>query len=335
MLKPSVVFRADGHASMGLGHLLRSAALAEMLTGPFACYLAYRYCPDSLLQQLSGQFAGIQRLACVEPGEESQELVRYARSVPTGNTPPIVILDGYHFNTDYQRTITLAGLPLVCIDDIYAYHFVADIVINHAGGVQASQYSAEPYTKFLLGPQYALLRAPFRDGKVARRDPEPKEIFVCLGGADPPNATLDVVQQIVTIFPEYTTQVVVGAAYCHMESLSTFVGNCSSTVKVHHGIDAATMASLMSGTQYGITSPSTVSFEYLSVGGILYLLPIADNQTAIYRYYTSEGLAFSFETDFPVEDNVRLARSYTNRAALFDGKIQQRYREAFATLISP
>jgi spore coat polysaccharide biosynthesis predicted glycosyltransferase SpsG len=44
---------------------------------------------------------------------------------------------------------------------MHAHHFVADAVINHAGGIEASRYSVEPYTQLCLGPAYALLRKPF------------------------------------------------------------------------------------------------------------------------------------------------------------------------------
>ena len=41
-MKQRVYFRADGHAKMGLGHVIRSLALAEMLKEDFDCYFIIR-----------------------------------------------------------------------------------------------------------------------------------------------------------------------------------------------------------------------------------------------------------------------------------------------------
>src|SRR4030095_2375161 len=75
----------------------------------------------------------------------------------------IVVLDGYNFKTTYQQQIKSKGCKLVCIDDIHAYHFVADVVINHAPGIDAKQYSCEAYTQLYLGTKYVLLKKIFLD----------------------------------------------------------------------------------------------------------------------------------------------------------------------------
>ncbi|MCP9236760.1 UDP-2,4-diacetamido-2,4,6-trideoxy-beta-L-altropyranose hydrolase [Lewinella sp. JB7] len=325
MGKPVVIFRADGHAEMGLGHLIRSAALAEMLAPDFACYFAYRHCPAGLSDQIAVSCSGTHLLESDEP----TEFLRYAEGV--GNGPVIVVLDGYHFGTAYQRSVIDAGHRLVCIDDIHAYHFLAHVVINHAGGIRPEDYSAEAYTRFCLGPRYALLRKAFRDTSPVRAALPNKSGFVCLGGADPPNATLTVLEECGVECPDYTLDVVIGAAYAHRDVLDQYLAASNARVRLHHGVSAEEMARLMADSDFGITSPSTVSFEYLSVGGTLYLLPIADNQADIYAYFVSGGLAFSFEDDFPVSQD-RILGSREKRALLFDGNIQHRYRQLFTEL---
>ena len=73
----------------------------------------------------------------------------------------MVVIDGYQFDTEYQQKVKKSGASLVCLDDLHNQHFVADIIINHAPGVDPGKYSAEPYTQYLLGPSYALLRPAF------------------------------------------------------------------------------------------------------------------------------------------------------------------------------
>ena len=114
---PLVLFRADGSSSMGLGHLVRSGALAEMLSPDFECHLIYRSCPPSLLQEwpYPGQTQAI--ASSMEPQAEPRFVAQYATSLSAA--PVTVVLDGYHFDTAYQKIILAAGHRLVCISTIF------------------------------------------------------------------------------------------------------------------------------------------------------------------------------------------------------------------------
>jgi len=48
----------------------------------------------------------------------------------------IVVLDGYHFLSGYQRVLKKTGCKVVCIDDLHHTHFAADVIVNHPGGVR-------------------------------------------------------------------------------------------------------------------------------------------------------------------------------------------------------
>ncbi len=41
--KPKIYFRADGNATMGLGHVIRSLALAEMSNDIFDCHFKIKH----------------------------------------------------------------------------------------------------------------------------------------------------------------------------------------------------------------------------------------------------------------------------------------------------
>src|SRR5205823_4199042 len=101
------------------------------------------------------------------------------------NPTDIVVLDGYNFNTEYQQAIKNKGCKLVVIDDLHAWHQVADVVINHAEGITSPDYSAESYTQFCLGLDYVLLRKPFLQPKTSiRKITSVKKVFISMGAAD-------------------------------------------------------------------------------------------------------------------------------------------------------
>ena len=47
---------------------------------------------------------------------------------------------------------------------LHAQHFVADVVINHAPGLDSSQYQTEDHTQLCLGLSYSYLDPSFKKG---------------------------------------------------------------------------------------------------------------------------------------------------------------------------
>ncbi len=316
--KPKIFFRADGNSTIGLGHVIRSLALAEMVNDHFDCCFIIRNPSLPLQDKIKGVCSELIHLDDEE--STSKEAYNITQSHFDENT--IVVLDGYKFDTSYQSEVRKSGSKIICIDDINAYHFIADVVINHAGGFEAEEYSIDPHTKLFLGPQYALLRTEFRKAAQHKSLSNGKDnIFVCFGGADPKNDTLNALQKCITQCPDSNYFVVLGSAYLYRDELNEFIRNTKVEINISTSLDAQQMAELMSKCGTAITSPSTVSYEYLSTGGKLFLKVIADNQKRISAYLINNKLAFDFD-NFPntidIENTIELQNS------IFDGAQKKR-----------
>ncbi|HKK74711.1 MAG TPA: UDP-2,4-diacetamido-2,4,6-trideoxy-beta-L-altropyranose hydrolase [Saprospiraceae bacterium] len=293
MDKTNVYFRADGHPQIGVGHVIRSLALADMLKEQFSCHFIIRSPLETLTAQILETCVSIIELP--DTDDDLQEARLLSDKYLTGEE--IVVLDGYHFVTAYQQVIKDKGCKLVCIDDIHTYHFVADVVINHAGGIKPADYSVEPYTQFCLGLKYALLRKPFREAAKHRTYPDRQDnhVFICLGGADPRNATLAVLKRCESIETIEKVFLVIGPAYLHKTSLRTFLEQSELDVELLENLSAEEMVRYMKKCGLAITPASTVAYEYLSVGGLLFLNVIADNQLSMYDFFINQHLAFDLE----------------------------------------
>lgn len=330
--KPIVYFRADGHAKMGLGHVFRSLALAEMLRDHFSCHFMIREPLPSLHTQILEICETITELPATK--DHDQEAQYLCDTMLRGNE--IVVLDGYHFRTDYQKTIRKKGCTVVCIDDIHAYHFVVDVIINHATGIMESDYDAESYTRFYLGLKYALLRKPFREA-ARNRDFKDREaaILICMGGADPHNDTLEVLKKCATLDESFKYYVVTGPAYQYEEKLRHFIESINLEIKWLFDISAEEMLYYMRKCPVAILPPSTVAYEYLSVGGVLYLRVTADNQLRINDSFIAEELAFSFDDfDNDIMKEKHLPQLLSRQAQFFDGRQQQRFINIFTSLVT-
>ncbi len=316
-----IIFRADGSSSTGLGHIMRSAALMQMISKDFTCEFWTRN-PEFFPLQDFTSAPSLQRLNDEISIEEEAEVLQKDL-----NSDYVLVVDGYQFTTSYQKHIKSSGARLACIDDIMAYHFVSDVLINHAGGIQISDYSAEHFTKFCLGPQYALVKPVFNKQSGFERDFSNKNILVALGGADPKNDTAFVLQPL-TKKSFNRINVVLGAANLYWDDIQDKYSS-DSRIVLHRNLTAEQMCVLMCDCPYAVLSPSTICYEYMTVGGMVYLHQIADNQEKIKQYFLREHLAFAFSSDIDFSVDEKMLR---NQQGVFDGKSPQRFLQLFKEL---
>ena len=310
---------------MGLGHIIRSLALAEMLQTDYNCHFIIKTPLPSIKQVILSKCISI-----IELPEQTKEEAIFLSTHPEIKGD-IIVLDGYHFRTAYQKQFKNTGWKVVCIDDICAYPFVADAIINHAGGIQPHHYNTSSYTRHYLGLKYALLRRPFREAALFKTYPErTNAVFICLGGADPKNDTLEVLKNCLK-HPIEQCYVVIGQAYKYKKQLEKFVQTATFNIVVLSNLSAEQVAYYMKRCNKAITSPSTVSYEYLSIGGELYLKQIADNQDRIYAYYLEQHLAVDY-TAYPLTEPRIVSRMLENQKSLFDGQQQTRFKQLFKEL---
>ncbi|MBS1620036.1 MAG: UDP-2,4-diacetamido-2,4,6-trideoxy-beta-L-altropyranose hydrolase [Bacteroidetes bacterium] len=310
-----IFFRADGNNSIGLGHIYRCIAISEMLPSNSEKIFIIRNPSDSIRLLLDKCFSSLIILKEKELYNEASDIANILRP------DDIIILDGYSFETSYQMRIKNSGVRIICIDDINRYKFIADVVINHAGGILSSTYEIDSYTNLCLGPKYAIVRSEFWN-KPSISDRQVDNVFVSLGGSDPNNDLIKVLGKIANSNKSLKLNVVTGSAYSYIENLREFISS-RNDIKHYENLDASSMKRLMMKCAIAICSPSTVSYEYLSIGGELYLYVIADNQINIYNYLINETLAFPLDK-FRVSDDGLIQSVLVNQRKVFDGKSQER-----------
>jgi spore coat polysaccharide biosynthesis predicted glycosyltransferase SpsG/RimJ/RimL family protein N-acetyltransferase len=251
-----------------------------------------------------------------------------------------LVLDGYGFTDEYQAIVRTAVAHLVCLDDLHAFPFAADLVLNPAGGVQATQYQMrQPDARLLAGPFYAPLRADFWYIPNALTAP-PGHVLLCLGGADPRQLTRTTATELLALPGVAHVHAVVGSAYASWEELRAWATTQGPRLTLHRALPASQLAALMRRCGAAVLSPSTVSYEYCAAGGgLLLTLPTAANQRDLDHFLQSAGLALSYSTAPDVlttakaqhlADQLRQAQRH-----YFDGQQGPRLRQEFAALQVP
>ncbi len=296
-----IFFRADGNARVGLGHLTRCQALAELLTeAGWACVLATREPLGHTWFTRSGASEGF----ALGHSEQVPVLAVPADLPPTDEPDwlnaqlrpnDILVLDGYGFDAAYQRRCKQQTRALVCFDDFAQGRVWGDVVLNAAGSRPAHYADrTEPGAQVALGPGYALLRPAFWAARARRAaPPNCDRIFLNMGGADPDNHTLRLLMDLHTRFPVKHLSVVTGAAYPHQAQLVAATASLPN-VRLHHNLGAPDLAELLRRCGVFVCPPSGMAYECCALGGLLLLHSTADNQALLLDYLTSNGLALAY-----------------------------------------
>lgn len=276
MIKPKVIIRADGNSEIGMGHITRSLALAEMIQEHFDCFLATRFANESIKKVALNV---CQEVIELDQVDHEQQFLKYLH----GNE--IVVLDNYFYDYRFQQSICNNGNPVVIIDDLHDKNFHADAIINHAPLVDKHVYSALPETKFYLGLDYALLRKPFLQlSNSTRGIQEIKSVFLCFGGSDINDFTGRIFDALINISQIENINVVIGGAYTHQSILKKKIEvSKHPNTTIFHGLGAEEMIRVMSSSDMGIVPASSILFEVLKVGMPVLSGYYTENQLDIYN----------------------------------------------------
>ena len=297
----TIIVRADGGAQAGLGHLYRSAALAQMLNDRYRVVLAYREAPADMVDWLQGVYDGLVR---IPPHLRDTDEAAWLADQVVGTTDrALVVLDGYHFGTNYQRAIKRAGFLSLVIDDLHRAPFVTDAVVNHAPGVKARYAGLIPEDRLHTGLDFALLRPEFLDA--ARRGPSkinrtgsPLRVFICFGGSDPLGLSIRASHSVLATGREVS--LVLGSAFRKGPAYEALVQDAGVTA--YSNLPAAAMIEVMRGCSVAIVPASSILYETNAVHLPTISGYYVDNQVNIYEGFLREGLIHGVGDMQQVED---------------------------------
>ena len=277
--KNRILFRADGNHTIGLGHVVRSMALADLLKVDFEIVFICRGLPFEQKETIISKHFRLIELNTKNVQDEIFEL----ENILIAND--ILVLDGYLFDFPYQIKVKEMVKKLVMIDDLADRKLITDLIINHGGEFIANKYDLETNSKILTGFKYLLVRKEFLQGRSERkRDSKIESVFICMGGADPFNVTPKVLKACIDSKFVKKIVVVVGLAFTNFDEIKEIVNSTTEIeIQIENNVDAQKMVQLISDAQIAICPSSSIALEVCCIGcGILTGI-VVDNQSAIHE----------------------------------------------------
>lgn len=265
------LFRVDDGPGVGAGHLMRCLALAEEIcqSGRKVHLLATR--PSVLHHRWRAIGADVMIRDCRIGSENDLAFTLQAASQVRAGW---VIVDGYGFTVDWLDAVG-GEQKTLCLDDVGVRDPSVALVLNH--NPSAERRYAGSYRRSaqaLLGLNWFLLRNEF---KYQIRSPERNQILVCLGGEDPDNWTLRVMQALlVNIASEVLVDVVCNAPPAAMAAVFELAAISRGRFQVHQGPLA--LATFLARAQVLICGGGVTPVEALALGTVPVILTLAENQ---------------------------------------------------------
>lgn len=221
-------------------------------------------------------------LGSQEDLRETMQLI--SKTLSTDRQNARIVLDGYHFGSDYQLGIKAAGFKLLVVDDYGSADFYhADWVLNQNISAREDLYShRRSNTELLLGTRFALLRREFlAHAGVQRSIPHiALNVLVTLGGSDPTNVTGEVIDAL-KAFP-FKLRIIVSGSNPNLSSLRNAIDNAApSTNSIDLIVDPKDMPGLMKWADLAVAAGGSTAWELAFIGVPALYFILAKNQHAI------------------------------------------------------
>lgn len=277
------LIRADAGGVHGIGHVMRMIALAQAWQDSSGrVKMVCASCPSGAEQQIKSENIDYTRIHTKTPG--SKKDIDATLEIAREHKSSWIILDGYHFDTPYQKAIKRAGFRLLCVDDYgHCDHWLADIVLNqnlHALEIRHLYKLSSPNCTFLLGSKYVLLRREFRqDRKVLQTTQtysRPIRLLVTFGGVDANNWTWKIIESLSRSKYKIEVTAVIGAGNIHINQLIELSNALPNLFKILYNVK--NMASIYMDCDCVVSAAGSSTYEWLKYRLPALVFITAENQ---------------------------------------------------------
>lgn len=266
-----ILFRADGNSQIGTGHIMRCLSLADAFRerGIPAAFVTAEPYMRPLIQE-----RGYECAVLGSTYDRMEEELPMLLPLLEAKRPSCVILDSYFVTPEYMNTLR-AETTLVYVDDLNAFDYPADLVVNYNLYGNAVHYPSNK--AYLLGPRYAPLREQFRNLAPRKAREQVEQILISTGGTDQYHVALRCVEYLLEHppLPDTVYHIVLGAMNQDSERIRQLAAKAPYVVP-HRQV--ADMCGLMLQCDMAVSAAGTTLYELCACGlpSVTYIL--ADNQ---------------------------------------------------------
>jgi spore coat polysaccharide biosynthesis predicted glycosyltransferase SpsG/CMP-N-acetylneuraminic acid synthetase len=254
--QPRVLFRVDGGADMGMGHVYRSLALADALRSLSRAEVAFLMGvgrPEGLKTVSARGYA-----VRVAGDERLDTLVEHVRDF----APEILVNDLPVLDAAYLRALSHLGCTTVNLvdtpDDLETTEHYEQVIVS------VMTQERETPENFYAGPAYAILREQFRGREKDVREAA-RTVLLSFGGSDPQGLTVKAARALAPLDRGVELVAVAGPAFSWRRELDAAAAESAGRVRVVHNAEGH-ISELMLDADLMVGSGGMSVYEIAALG---------------------------------------------------------------------
>lgn len=275
----SVIIRADGSETIGMGHIMRCIGLAQelrqrghhvlFLTGQNSNAVARRLAHEGFNQESVGVTAGT-----------DADLEATTRAIQN-HQADLLLVDGYAYQGPWLEEVGTETMKVMLWTDyVQSVSLPVDIILDQTPQADPVAYrQACPSGKILAGLKYCVLREEFLAKPNFRRlRTQANNLLITMGGSDPSGTTCTVLEALGKHESTINTKVIVGPANPNaqrIENLAKQLDDC----EVYRSV--SNMSSLIAWADIAISAAGITLWEFAYSGLPAIAISIAENQKSL------------------------------------------------------
>lgn len=289
----TLIIRADANSKIGIGHVMRCIALTqEWRRRGGSAVLVGNIVSEAMLKTLT--HFGISHVSVEKSYPESTNdintLLAEASKAPAGSW---IALDGYFLDTAYQKEVRSKFSNTLVIDD---YHhlgsYECSVLLNQNLDAEKMSYVINNNAIILAGAKYTMLRDEFRSARsatVKRIKKAKTSILLSMGGADPHNTSLTVLEALASLSEQIKCTLVVGPTNPYRKYLDRFQDSSKMDLEILANVK--NMSELIAGHDLFLGAGGSSCWEACCIGTPLAIITTAENQLEIAKALEKNGAA--------------------------------------------
>lgn len=301
-------FLADGNDIIGMGHIMRCTAIADVMMADNISVLFLTKYEQGKNFLVSKNFEVIMYndFECLE-----------------SKLYDFVVIDSYDISSEIFKKFRRYTKKLIYIDDLNLFDYNVDLLINTSMSAKYIDYNFSAHKKYLLGSKYCILRKEF--GNVNRKNVSNKvnNILITTGGSDAYNMTYKFLEFLVSKFNSSSIKyhVIIGQAFNDTKSINKIASQRDNIILYN---SPRNMAEIMNLCDIAISAGGNTLYELCACGLPTIAFIYADNQIDFVRNFEVTGcisnIGFYNNIDYKHFDNIlnKYINDYSFRKSISD-----------------
>lgn len=275
------IIRTEASTEIGAGHLVRCLTLADALeeAGWTPTLLT-----NTMTRKLGQGFGASAEF--VETDAALDDAGILGDIWPDGFD--LLVVDSYALDAGYEDRCRDWAKRILVIDDLADRPHNADLLLDQTLGRRVEDYSGlvSEACKMMIGPEFALLRAPFaasRETALRARfeRSEVTRIVISVGSTDLDDHTSRALAAIAQAELEVAVDIILSSSAPHLNRVRAAVDTNRTDTELHIDITAERLATILANADIAIGAGGAAAWERCSLGLPTIAMMTAESQRAV------------------------------------------------------